>query len=131
MARLLIIDDDVQFRLTLREILEQAGYEVVEASDGREGLQRSQATHMDVILLDLLMSGQEGLETMRALRQADPQVKIIAMSGGGQTGRMDFLKVAAVMGAQRTLQKPFRHEALLAAVRELTQGDNEGRHTAP
>jgi CheY-like chemotaxis protein len=123
MACILIIDDDVALRMTLREILEQAGYEVVEASDGQEGLQRYRATAIDMILIDLLMPGYEGLETIRALRQADPQVKIIAMSGGGQTGRMNFLEVAAVLGAQRTLPKPFSRQGLLEAVHALMQGE--------
>jgi two-component system chemotaxis response regulator CheY len=123
MARILIVDDDAQIRTVLRAMLEREGYDVIEAADGREGLARSQATPVDVILLDLLMPEQEGLETIRMLRQGGTAVKIIAMSGGGQTGRMDFLDAAAVMGAQRTLRKPFRQQELLDAVWDLLQGD--------
>lgn len=124
MARILIIDDDAELRMTLRAIVEQAGYEVVEASNGQEGLQRYVVVPTDVVLLDILMPEREGLETISALRRLNPQVKIIAMSGGGQTGTMDFLHAAALMGAQRTLHKPFRQQELLDAVWELTQGGN-------
>jgi CheY-like chemotaxis protein len=122
MTRVLLIDDDAEVRTVLRTMLEHAGYEVIEAVNGREGLARYQATPIDVILLDLLMPEQEGLETISALQRLDPTVKIIAMSGGGQTGRMDFLELAAELGAQRTLRKPFSQQALLDAVRELLQG---------
>jgi CheY-like chemotaxis protein len=121
MTRILIIDDDAELRPTLRAILEQVGYEVVEAADGQEGLQRYVVVPADVVLLDILMPEREGLETMRALRRLNAQVKVIAMSGGGQTGTMDFLHVAAALGAQRTLHKPFTRQTLLEAVRDLTQ----------
>jgi CheY-like chemotaxis protein len=124
MVRLLIIDDDVEFRTTLRELFEEQGYAVVEASNGREGLQCYLTSRADVVLLDLLMPEHEGMETIRALRQVDPQVQIIAMSGGGQTGRMDFLHAARVLGAQRTLRKPFRQQELLEVVCALTQGED-------
>jgi DNA-binding response OmpR family regulator len=65
---------------------------------------------------------QEGLETITALRKEFPGVKIIAISGGGQTGRLDFLDVAARLGAQRTFWKPFDLQEFLAVVRELLEG---------
>jgi CheY-like chemotaxis protein len=130
MARILIIDDDADLRTTLREILEQAGYEVVEVSDGREGLQRYLGASVDLVITDLLMPEQEGVETIRDLRQINPQVRIIAMSGGGQTGRMNFLQVATVLGAQRTLHKPFNRQTLLEAVRDLTQSTDKSPYPA-
>ncbi|HEY7491705.1 MAG TPA: response regulator [Candidatus Tectomicrobia bacterium] len=131
MACILIIDDDTQLRTALRESLEEEGYEVIEASDGFEGLQHYRTASIDVIILDMLMPRQEGVETITALRQKNPAVKIIAISGGGQTGRMDFLYVATVMGAQRTLRKPFRRQELLDAVRELMQCEDEGTRPTP
>jgi len=119
MARILIIDDDAQLRATLREVLEREGYEVVEAPNGREGLERYQEAPTEVMITDILMPEQEGLETIMILRRVDPQAKIIAISGGGQTGRMDFLHLAAMLGVQRTLRKPFRPQELLEAVRDL------------
>jgi len=129
MARILIIDDEADLRATLRDILEAQGYEVIEASDGREGLRHYLLAPMDLVITDLLMPEQEGMETIQAMRRVNPQVKIIAISGGGQTGRLDFLEAAAVLGAQRTLRKPFRPRELLTAVRELMQGEREGHST--
>jgi len=129
MARLLIIDDAADLRTTLRDILEAQGYEVIEASNGREGLQRYLLAPLDLVITDLLMPEQEGMETIQAMRRVHRQVKIIAITGGGHTGRMDFLEAAAVLGAQRTLRKPFRQGELLTAVRELMQGEGEGGGT--
>lgn len=78
-----------------------------------------------MVLLDILMPEREGLETISALRRLNPQVKIIAMSGGGQTGAMDFLHVAMALGAQHTLHKPFTRQTLLEAVHDLTQSEDE------
>ena len=121
MARILIIDDDDQLRHMLCQALEQAGYETVEARDGEEGLEHYRATPTDLIITDILMPGREGLETIMELRREVPGVKIIAISGGGQTGNMTFLEVARYLGAQRALQKPFELRELLNAVREVLE----------
>ena len=119
MACILVIDDNDELRVTLGEILEGAGYEVREASNGREGLACYQAHAIDLVVTDLLMPEQEGLETIQQLRTMQPIPQIIAMSGGGQTGRLDFLHAATLLGADRTLQKPVRARDLLTAVQSL------------
>jgi CheY-like chemotaxis protein len=119
MACILVIDDNDELRVTLGEILEGAGYEVREASNGREGLACCQAHAIDLVVTDLLMPEQEGLATIQQLRTMEPIPKIIAMSGGGQTGRLDFLHAATLLGADRTLQKPVRARDLLTAVQSL------------
>ncbi|HEY7489743.1 MAG TPA: response regulator [Candidatus Tectomicrobia bacterium] len=121
MARVLIIDDDAQLRTMLRESLEQRGYEVDEACDGYEGLRHYRATPPDVIILDIWMPEQEGLETLRALRCTNPEVKVIAISGGHLMGSVDFLRAAKLLGARRTLHKPILRHDLLQAVYELVQ----------
>ena len=121
MPRILIIDDDDQLRHMLCQALEQAGYETVEARDGEEGLARYRAAPTDLIITDILMPGKEGLETIMELRREVPGVKIIAISGGGQTGNMTFLEVARYLGAQRALQKPFELRELLDAIREVLE----------
>jgi DNA-binding response OmpR family regulator len=126
MARVLIIDDDAPTRDVLRQLLNREGYETVEACDGRTGVQCFQAASMDVIILDMLLPEQSGLEVIRALRGADPAVPIIAISGCGPTGPLNFLRVAETFGVQRTFQKPFHLRELLKAVRDLTQGKDEG-----
>ena len=81
-----------------------------------------QAHAITLVLTDLLMPEQEGLETIQQLRTIQPIPKIIAVSGGGQTGQLDFLRVATVFGADRTLQKPVRARDLLTAVQSLLGG---------
>jgi len=125
MARILIIEDEIQLGGALRHMLERAGYEVVEARNGREGVHHFRAMPPDLVITDILMPEQEGLETIRALRQTCPAIKIIAISGGGQKRTLNFLFVAEKLGAQRTLWKPFRRQELLEAVRELLGEDQE------
>ena len=121
MIRILVIDDDDDFRSMLRTALEQDGYRVEEARNGREGLQRYVVVPTDIVMTDLLMPEREGLETITALRQINPQVKIIAISGGGATGRLNFLPLARMFGALRTLQKPFTLQELQEVVREVME----------
>jgi len=118
-ADILVIDDNDELRGTLREILEGGGYEVHEARNGREGVACCQAQPIDLVITDLLMPEQEGLETIQQLRTLTPPPKIIAISGGGHTGRLQFLGAAAVLGANRTLAKPIRMRDLLTAVQDL------------
>jgi CheY-like chemotaxis protein len=120
-ARILIIDDEDQPRRMLQQVLIRVGYEVVEARDGNEGLQLFRASPTDLIITDILMPEKEGLETIIDLRREFPAVKIIAISGGGRTGNLNFLEVAKRLGAQRTLQKPFELQEMIAAVRDLLQ----------
>jgi DNA-binding response OmpR family regulator len=129
MTRVLIIDDDAPTRDVLRQLLNREGYETVEACDGREGVQCSQAAAMDVVILDMLLPEQNGLEVIRELREVDPAVPIIAISGSGYTGPVDFLRVAETCGVQCTFQKPFRLREMLKAVYDLTQGKDERART--
>jgi CheY-like chemotaxis protein len=119
--RILIIDDEDQPRRMLQQVLTRAGYEVIEASNGNEGLQYFRARPTDLIITDILMPEKEGLETIIDIRREFPAVKIIAISGGGRTGNLNFLEVAKRLGAQHTLQKPFELQDMLGAVRDLLQ----------
>ena len=119
MAKILIIDDEEQVRLYLRSILEPEGHEVVEAPDGKVGLQLYREEPVDLIITDVFMPEKEGLETIRELRREYPEVKIIAISGGGRTGNLDFLPLAKTFGALRTLAKPFDRQEMLDAVQEV------------
>jgi len=113
------MDDDELLREALRIVLEGAGYEVMEASDGEVGLRLQREHPADLVLVDIFMPERDGLEVIKALRVESPQVKIIAVSGGGRTGQIEVLSVAAAFGAARTLVKPFAPRELLKAIREL------------
>ncbi|HEX4600635.1 MAG TPA: response regulator [Gemmatimonadales bacterium] len=119
MARILVIDDEVQLRGVVRRILERAGHDVVEAGDGDEGLKRHREHGADLVLLDIFMPGRDGIELIRDLRAEAPETKIVVMSGGGRRGNLDLLDDARMLGASRSLRKPFELAALLALVREM------------
>jgi len=126
MARILAVDDDDVFRGALRVVLEAAGYTVLEAPDGEAGLRVYREHGADLVLVDLFMPERDGLEVIQALRATTPQLKIVAMSGGGRIGPRDMLTVAAALGASRTLRKPFESRDLLAAIRELLEDRTRG-----
>lgn len=117
--RILVIDDDDQMRVLLRQVMEWAGYEVVEAEDGREGMQIQRRQPVDLVITDLIMPEQEGLETIGLLRKEFPQTRIIAISGGGRIGPEAYLPAAQELGADRVFSKPFDVRELAGAVKEL------------
>lgn len=119
MARILIIDDEEPFRQMLREVLELAGYEVEEAKDGLEGLYKCRTGKFDVAIVDLFMPEKEGIEVIREFVRDFPNIKIIAVTGGGFTGKHNFLPMADEFGAHKSLQKPFGTREMLDAVEEL------------
>ena len=107
----------------LRATLIDAGYEVLEASNGRDALRAFQDCADCIVILDIVMPEMEGIETMQKLRQNDPGVKIIAVSGGGSVDAVEYLRLAETFGASRTLYKPIENKKLLATLRDLI-GDN-------
>jgi CheY-like chemotaxis protein len=121
MARILIIDDDEKLLEMLRRMLEQENYEIMLASDGVEGMEQHRHSPADIIITDLFMPRQEGIETILRIKQESPSVKFIAISGGGNVAGMDYLELAANVGAERTLAKPFTRDQLLEAIKDLLQ----------
>lgn len=119
MPNILIVDDDPQIRKVFRRILEAEDYEVAEAADGKEGASKFRDWPPDLVLMDIFMPEQEGLETIRELRWDFPDVKIIAISGGGKSGRMEPLDAAQKFGAALALRKPISREDLLASVKKV------------
>lgn len=116
MAHILVIDDDEQVRYILRRALERAGHSVAQAVDGEAGIRQYRAQPADLVITDIFMPGQDGLETILQLRREFAGVKIIAMSGGDRTGAIDLRKEAGLFGASQTLLKPFRLAELSAVV---------------
>jgi len=114
--RALVIDDDDFVRATIAAILETAGYDVIEASDGQQGLQQFLRNAVDLVITDILMPSKEGIETIVDIRQRDREVRIIAVSGGGNIGSGSVLHAAQRLGADAVLSKPFTKDELLAKV---------------
>ena len=119
MARILVIDDEYPVRAMLKKVLTEAGYEVIDASNGKVGIDRYRQDPTDLVITDLFMPEKEGLETIQELKREYPEVKIIAISGGGTTTKYNFLPCARALGALRTFPKPFDVHELLKAVKGL------------
>lgn len=114
--RVLLIDDEPMVRKIVRKMLERAGHDVVEVENGRVGLERLESVSFDLVMTDIIMPEVEGIEVLTRIGEQFSAIKVIAMSGGGRTGNIDFLKVAGNLGACATLQKPFTYDALLKAI---------------
>ncbi len=121
--QILVIEDDLTVRELILRTLSKAGYDVLSAEDGVEGLSVFRENHPDLVITDIVMPQKEGLQTIIELRQQSPAVKVIAMSGGGRHANEDYLKLARKLGAHRTVSKPFMRDEMLAAVREVL-GEN-------
>ena len=117
--KVLVIDDEQAVRYALTRILESNGYEVVTAADGVLGVAMFRTHRPDLVITDLIMPEQEGIQTIQQLRKDDPAIKILAISGGGRLVNIDFLQLAASLGADDVLAKPFETRELLTAVRNL------------
>ncbi len=100
-------------------MLAPEGHGILEAENGRKADAFFIGNPPDLMITDILMPEREGIETILTVRKLHPGLKILAISGGGRTGRLDFLEVAKKFGAHATLQKPFDKKALLTAVRAL------------
>lgn len=118
-TRILVVDDNEDMRLTMKLLLEQEGYEVELAANGREAIEVQRARPSRVLVTDLYMPDADGFETIERFRKEFPEIRIIAMSGGGSSPglRTDHLPVASEIGAHATLRKPFPIEKLLEALR--------------
>ena len=114
--RALVIDDDDLVRGTIAAMLEAAGYLVIQAADGQQGVQLFQQHAIDLVVTDILMPSKEGIETIVEIRQRNREVRIIAVSGGGAIGATPVLDAARQLGADDVLSKPFSKAELLIKV---------------
>jgi CheY-like chemotaxis protein len=126
MPRILLVDDDDQVRTMLRVTLERAGYEITEANNGYKalGVLRSSGVP-DLIITDIVMPDMEGLEMIRQIRKDLPDVKIIAISGGGRISPDNYLNYARSFGAAFGLTKPVDRQELLDTIEKTLQGGTQ------
>jgi two-component system chemotaxis response regulator CheY len=102
--RIMIVDDDASIRRTLHLLLSKAGYDVIQAADGSEAVRLWRQGGGDLVITDLHMPEKDGIETIIELLSHSPGVRIIAMSGGGQTKRLDLLGNMALLGSIHTIE---------------------------
>jgi len=116
LASILIIDDEPDLLEVLATMLRQAGHDVATATDGYEGIASYRAHPTDLVLMDILMPGKEGIETEIELKSEFPDIRIIAMSGGGKIAPERYLQAASAFGACAVLSKPITRETLLGTI---------------
>jgi len=119
MKRILIIEDDLAYQKMLSTALQQKGYEVLTAANGEKGLEKSDENPVDLVIVDIFMPVKEGFETIMELRQRSSDLKILAISGGGQFNAMEMLPMAIDLGADETCEKPIHISQLLEKVSQL------------
>jgi len=130
MTKAIIVDDEEDIRIALKDIFTRAGFEVEVASNGNEGMNLLRRHGADLVIIDIIMPGSDGVETARNIRMEFPKTKIIVMSGGGNAASLGYepaaikttayLASAAAIGADLTLTKPFDREKLIRVAKELT-----------
>jgi CheY-like chemotaxis protein len=119
--RILLVDDNNMIRASLSRLLLVAGYEVTDASNGREALRKLAREPFDLVVTDLVMPEMEGIETIFSIRRLRPKLPIIAMSGGGIGDAKTYLAVALKAGVGRAFAKPFENSEFLSAIKELLE----------
>ncbi len=119
MTAILMVDDQKEMRTMVRRVLTEAGYEVAEAEDGAAALAAFRANPPALVITDIIMPEKEGIEVIATMKRERPEVKLLAISGGGRARVMDFLAIAEKAGADAVLEKPFRKSDLLARVAAL------------
>ena len=120
MAKILLVDDSESVRSALNTLLQYAGHEVTEAADGREALGAMAQDQFDLVVTDIFMPTMDGIELIKQLRAAHPELKILALSGGGARQPAKYaVGLAASLGADAALQKPVENAGFLAEIEAL------------
>lgn len=119
MATILVIDDDTAMRRMIGRILTGAGHRAIEAANGYVAVEQFRQEAPSVIIVDILMPDQDGIETIQRIRAIGGAVGIIAISGGGIVEPTFYLNLAERFGADRHLAKPFKSSELIDAVESL------------
>ncbi len=125
MSKILVLDDEPSILLMIKKMLEKAGYEVIVASNGKEGMRLFERDKPDMVITDIIMPEKEGLETIFELRRMHPDLKIIAISGGGRISPDGYLPGAKLLGANMVFQKPLVQKEFLNAVASLLEDPKE------
>lgn len=119
MAVILVAEDDDDLRMMIKESLERRRHTVIEAGNGREAMNKFNSSVTDIVIVDLLMPEQDGIGMIIDLRKIKPDVKIVAISGGGKIGPSKYLEVAETLGADAVFAKPFSLKGFIDEIEKL------------
>ncbi|OGR02614.1 MAG: hypothetical protein A2511_05265 [Deltaproteobacteria bacterium RIFOXYD12_FULL_50_9] len=119
MASILIVEDDEGMLKSIQRALIFEGHTIIGAENGLVALHLLKKTSVDLVITDIFMPHMDGIETITEIKSLYPEIKIITISGGGSVDGVDYLDLAAMMGADCTFLKPFDQKDLLSAVAEL------------
>ena len=119
MPHILVTEDDQEIGQIVRDILARAEHTVDVVEDAEQGLATFEQNRPDLVITDLILPEKDGVETIRDLKDRDPEARIIAMTG--LRGSFNRLPAAEFVGASRTLMKPFTQEDLLSVVDDALQ----------
>ncbi len=129
-ASVLLVDDDPMVLQALSILLEDHGFKVLAASAGVQGLYLYGKHRPDIVVTDIIMPEKEGIALTRELRHEFPGAKIVAMSGGGRLGKLDYVTIAQALGADAGLYKPFDEDELVTTLRALLRPEASSRQTS-
>lgn len=116
MSNILLIDDDREVRLSISTVLRGVNHDVSDFSNAKDAMRAAKEKKFDIAIVDLLLPDIDGLEIIREIHSRFPDIKTIAISGGGAVLHRNYLPAAAAFGAVATLEKPFEAEALINAI---------------
>ena len=125
MAKIIIVDDDKNYRSSLRRLLVDLDYEVIVAENGNEALESLQENPADIVITDIFMPDKDGLELIMELKKKSHTAKIIAISGSitQHNVKMSMLQQAKSLGADSIIKKPFKNEQLLSAIKNILNAE--------
>jgi CheY-like chemotaxis protein len=124
MAGILIVEDDSDLREMLKDLLVRRKYTIIEASNGKEAISRFKPAVTDLVITDIIMPDEDGLKVIMKLREIKPEIKIIAISGGGKAGPGNYLNLAKALGADEIFSKPFSVNVLLSKIDSLLKSEH-------
>ena len=119
MQRILIIDDDQDILFATKKVLKRAGFDVSTAQDGEEGLSLFHTQDFDLVITDMIMPNKDGVEVIREVRSNKPEMKIMAISGGGKIGSEFYLKAASRFKVDLALHKPLETSEFVQKVQSV------------
>lgn len=121
MPGILLVEDNQDVKEMLKKLLEKNGYSVMVASNGREALAKFKSVLTQVVVTDVIMPEEDGIGLIVELKKQKPDIKIIAISGGGKVGPTNYLNIAETLGADAVFAKPFNMNDFIAKVKELSE----------